>query len=148
MFMEINMDKMEFILKVFSIFPDIPLSHFQVQKLFFLIEKRLYDKYGNKVKYFNFEPYYYGPFDENLTHYLDICTDEGYLLASKNNQINYYRLNKSKTVDVSNFLDSKAREYIKNKLVEFIRNVRFKELCFSIYEEFPEMAKNSIFLRR
>jgi hypothetical protein len=46
--------------------------------------------------------------------------------------------------DNIDFLNSEKKLFIK-QLVDFIKQKTFKELCFAIYDEFPEMKINSIF---
>ena len=62
----------DFVLKVFSLIPDVQLSPIQTQKLFFLIAKRLHEVCGREIRAFNFVPYYYGPFDHSLSHLLRV----------------------------------------------------------------------------
>ena len=152
------MGKDDFVIKTFSLIPEVQLSPIQTQKLFFLIGERLQEVCGPEIKQFDFQPYYYGPFDKDLSRLLrlfvqsnilvpyTISHDECYQLAIC--RVEYYQINKQKIVDTSGFFNEKIRNYIKNQLVEFVRRVSFRDLCFSIHKEFPDMAINSILVER
>jgi hypothetical protein len=142
------MSKSEFVLHIFSLFPDAAISPMQAQNLFFLIEKRLGDRCGEQVKVFNFEPYCYGPFDKDLFQSIKEYSTQGILSSHRINNVVYHKIKRSKVIDTSEFLNPEIRKYIKDELVEFVRRIRFRELCFSIYKEFPDMAKNSILLSK
>lgn len=129
----------EFLLNVLSIVR-VALSPIQIQKLFFLLEKRL----GKEAEYFDFQPYFYGPYDKNLTEILNKAVQNNKLELSNINGVSYYQINKSHVKNTDHFLDDKKKQFI-DTLVNFITHKSFKELCFAIYKEFPDMKKNSVF---
>ncbi len=133
------MEKKDFVLKVLSII-DMPLTPIQIQKMFFLLEKRL----GKEAAFFNFEPYMYGPYDRNLNDIVNEMVKNNEIDVSNINGVNNYQVNKNLNHFNNNFFDEKKAQFIQN-LASFIKQKTFKELCFSIYEEFPEMKVNSVF---
>lgn len=134
-------NKEDFILEVLSLFPNVYFSPVQIQKLFFLIEKKL----SLNEKYFEFIPYHYGPYDKDLKNTLLKLKFEGKLIIDNINNILHYKINDS--VDITkSILDKKQEEYIRH-LGEFIRTISFKDLCMAIYKEYPEMAINSAFFK-
>ena len=133
--------KEELITGVLGLTPDITFSPVQIQKLFFLLEKKL------NLTYFDFKPYHYGPYDKGLTATLDLLSQEGKIHIKNIDGIIHYQASSTNTLNSSDFLDEQKRKFIK-KMTAFIKNLSFKELCMSIYKEYPEMAENSIFFRK
>lgn len=133
------MNTIDFVLKILSLI-DTPLSAIQIQKLFFLLEKRL----GQEATYFKFKPYFYGPYDKNLTDIINEAVKNNKIELSVVNGVDYYKIDKNYIQDTAYFFDTNKREFIKN-LTTFIKQKKFKELCFAIYDEFPEMKVNSVF---
>ncbi len=133
------MNKETFLLKVLSII-NTPLSPIQIQKLFFLLEKRL----PKDAKYFEFKPYFYGPYDKQLTLLLNKLIFNNKIQVLTMNNVDYYQLNKYYFESTADFLDNRKKEFIL-EIIDFIKRKNFKELCFAIYNEFPEMKVNSVF---
>ena len=135
-------EKEKFIVDTFKLFPEDSFSPVQIQKLFFLIQKRLV------YSYFDFQPYHYGPYSFSLNDFLKICSDsyQDPIVKKNINGISHYSVNVL-TVDFSkSFFDQKSSEFIK-QLGKFVKDLSFKDLCMAIYAEFPEMAKNSVFFK-
>ena len=137
------MDKKDFVLNVFSLLPDNHpyLSPIKVQKLFFLIEKRL----GKDGTYFNFQPYLYGPYDSNLKAVITELVKDEKMEIEKHNNLSLYKIVKRANTD--NFLTKAERDYIQCTLIPFVLQKSFRELCFAIYNEFPEMKVNSVLVQ-
>lgn len=137
------MDRKEFVLNVFSLLPaDYPyLSPIKVQKLFFLIEKRL----GQNGTYFNFQPYLYGPYDSELKAVINELVKDEKMEIEKHNNLSLYKI--VKRADTANFLTKAERDYIQCTLIPFVLKKSFRELCFAIYDEFPEMKVNSVLIQ-
>lgn len=128
----------DFVVKVLSLTPNETFSPVQIQKLFFLLEKRL------NVGLFDFKPHHYGPYDRNLTALLTFSEK----IEIKNiNGIEHYQIKQGETVEISNFLTLEQREFVA-KMINFVKSLSFKQLCMAIYKEFPEMAENSIFFKK
>jgi hypothetical protein len=143
--MEDEMNKKDFVWKVFSLIPspDINvLTPIKLQKLFFLIEKRV----GQEASFFNFQPYLYGPYDKDLKDTVDSLVEDGVIGIGNANGVKYYKLNTPANND--DMLDQNKRDFIQNNLFPFVLTKSFKDLCLSIYKEFPEMAKNSVLIQK
>lgn len=134
------MNKDEFIFKVLSLLKNKNFSPVQIQKLFFLLEKRL------DVRYFDFKPCNYGPYSLRLQNFLDTASSFGKIELQNINGIDHYKISQDNTQDTGDFFDDKKRNLIV-QLGDFVKSLSFKELCISIYKEFPEMAENSIFFK-
>lgn len=134
--------KEEIILNVLSLVPDNSFSPVQIQKLFFLLEKRL------QLNCFNFIPYHYGPYDRSLTDALTaLAVFSGKIEIKNIDGVKHYQISSSSYNDISNFFDDSKRKFIR-EMVSFIKKLSFKQLCMAIYKEFPEMAQNSVFFKR
>jgi len=133
-----NNNSEDFIVNVLSLAPDKSLSPVQIQKLFFLLEKRL------GKKYFDFKPHHYGPYDRCLTTILDFSDKIEFLNI---NGVTHYKIKEDSIVrDNSAFNESQKKFII--EMISFVKSLSFKELCMSIYKEFPDMAVNSVFFKK
>ncbi len=138
------MSKEDFILKILSLASDVSFSPVQIQKLFFLVEKRI----GYEAKHFNFTPYHYGPYDEELTILIKQLVSDGKITSSIIDGIIHYSISTGFQNNIDDFLDESKRSFISQKLIPFIKSKSFLELCYSIYKEFPEMAKRSVLIKK
>ena len=138
------MSKEDFILKILSLASDVSFSPVQIQKLFFLVEKRI----GYEAKYFKFTPYHYGPYDEELTILIKQLVSDGKITSSIIDGIVHYSIDTGFQNNIDDFLDESKRSFISQKLIPFIKSKSFLELCYSIYKEFPEMAKRSVLIKK
>jgi uncharacterized protein len=119
----------------------------QMQKLLFLIDKKIPQHVGGP--HFQFEPYDYGPFDARVYHSLDNLAIQGLveILTQPNLRWKKYKASESglelgRTLLSS--LDPPVQAYIKS-LSSFVRRLSFAELVSSIYREYPEMREKSVF---
>ena len=99
--------------------------------------------------HFDFKPYDYGPFDPDVYREIEKLGVEGLAEVSLSQQ-NYrtYRLTdeglNQGASDLRILADS-TRTYIV-ELVKWILPLGFREVVSSIYEAYPEMKENSVFL--
>ena len=123
------------------------LTPVQLQKTLFLLGKKMPDQVG--TEFYDFKPYHYGPFDRA------VYTDAEKLAATGRIEIeqregenfNRYIITRDGEVDVSR-LAYEAKdvfEYLKDKLLPWIRSQTFQSLVSAIYAEYPEMRKHSVF---
>ena len=141
------MDKKEVILAVLAAADGAIHTPVQVQKILFLIDKKISNLIGGP--YFNFTPYAYGPFDVEIYHLLENLAQEENVEIISNPNLRWakYRLTikgQKKGEEILNAMEAKVADYIK-KLSSFIRSLSFAELISVIYNEFPEMKVNSVF---
>lgn len=143
------MDKKEVILAVLATSDGAIHTPVQVQKLLFLIDKKIPNLISGP--YFNFAPYAYGPFDVEIYNILEELGQEGEVEIIRNHSLKWakYRLTikgQKKGEELLAAMDPKASEYIR-ELSVFVRGLSFAELISVIYQEYPEMKKNSVFER-
>ena len=143
------MDRRSFMMAAMSACEAEPFSPVQVQKLFFILDRKIADQ-TNDGPYFQFEPYAYGPFDAQVYRELEDMEEDGLILIENSDMLTprSYRLTvKGYNLGRSMF-DSMAehhRHYIV-KLVTFIHEVSFATLVSAVYKAYPEMKVNSIFV--
>ena len=138
-------DKKAFILKILSLIDGYELSPIQLQKFFFLLEKRI----GDEANLFNFEPYYYGPYSQELKDMVSELEKNGYIQSNNINGIQHCSIARPVSKqELESFLSEEKKSFISTKLIDFVTKKKFRDLCFSIYKEFPEMAKRSVLLKK
>src|ERR1700722_3405626 len=94
-----ELSREDFILNVLSLSPNESFSPVQIQKLFFLLEKRL------NLNYFSFIPYHYGPYDKELTNTLRCLSLFGDRIEVVTvNGITHYQINNRHKLDADHFL--------------------------------------------
>jgi len=141
------MNRNDFVLAVFASSNNAIYSPVQIQKLFFLIEKKIPEISENN--YFNFTPYNYGPFDPNIYDVISelISTEDLEMIIDINSKIIKYNTTKKGQIRGEHILHSLG-EKVADKiriLSEFVRKLSFSELVSAIYKEYPDMKKYSIF---
>jgi uncharacterized protein YwgA len=123
------------------------LSPVQVQKLFFLIDKKLSGSLGGQL--FKFEPYDYGPFDANVYVELEALKQQGLVEidgSSAQPQRRYSLTEEGQAIgaELLGQQDQQVRESFK-LLCDFVRKLGFRELVSAIYKSYPDMKVNSVF---
>ena len=141
---EPQLDRDQLILAAMSAAGSRSLSPVQVQKLFFILDREVFDD-----SYFQFQPYNYGPFDAQVYRDLDDLREHG--LAAIGSESTYgpraYRLTDDGLEKGREFqaeLSEPLQDYIQG-LVNWLLPLSFKEIISYIYERYPEMAENSVF---
>jgi len=118
----------------------------QIQKLLFLIDKSVSTMVQGP--HFNFKPYDYGPFDQNVYTVLEGLCQEGSVEIIESGQTwKKYRLtpNGQKIGDNAlNSIESKGQEFIR-EISKFVLSLSFPQLVSAIYKAYPEMKQNSVF---
>lgn len=144
---KIELSREDIILAVLSTVENFAYSPVQIQKLFFLIDKKVADKLGGP--FFNFIAYNYGPFDQSIYDDLSKLAMKGYVevLMSGLNQWRQYKLTtkgQEKGTNILQRLDEKLNKAIFS-LASFVTSLSFAELVSAVYQAYPEMKVNSIF---
>jgi hypothetical protein len=119
----------------------------QIQKLLFLIDKKLAAQVGGP--HFDFVPYDYGPFDSSIYTCLDrlAARDLVEVISEPNLRWKKYRLRQEGLQRGANVLSSlhpSVQAYLRD-LAGFVRRLSFAQLVASIYRAYPEMKVNSVF---
>ncbi len=119
-------------------------SPVQVQKLFFLVDKKIGASIGGP--FFDFTAYNYGPFDTEVYSTLEILA-ENKLVSIVRGWVRSYMLTPEgvkKGKEILNGMEPKFREYLAT-LSDYVTSLGFAELVTAIYNEYPEMKVNSVF---
>lgn len=141
------MIRKDFVLACLSLGNAIQYSPVQLQKLFFLLDRNL----GASIEgpHFNFEPYMYGPFDKEVYGELDRLAEEGMVTKVSVGKWREFVLTqtgmRTGQAIAQNFSPG-AQAYIQ-KAIHFVTTLSFRELVSAIYETYPDMRRNSVFLR-
>lgn len=120
----------------------------QLQKAVFLLSKNAPDLI-DEGDGFRFAPYDYGPFDKRVYDAADHLASEG--LCSINRSYNGFRTyaatesGRETGRAILDVLPEEKRKYIVD-VSKWVRSLGFAQLVKSIYEAYPEMRKNSIFI--
>src|ERR1041385_3003566 len=121
------------------------LSPLQLQKILFLMSKRLPDEVGKN--FYHFVPYNYGPFDPEIYDDVRSLVIDG--LAERvqyagRNWTAYAITNKGHEIASQLETSERASQYI-TRIVQWVMRLTFTQLLASIYKEFPEFKVNSVF---
>lgn len=131
-----------------ALFPPggVPHTPAQVQKLLFLLDRNPADLLGGTK--FNFQPYHYGPYDQDVYSTLADLADQGLVEITQNRGgWHDYRLTPDGQTRASQLMagvDERARSYIE-RLSAFVRSLSFPDLVAAIYKAYPEMRARSVF---
>ena len=140
------MERKDMVLAALAAGDGASLSPVQVQKLFFLIDKKLSSELNGP--HFGFTPYHYGPFDKAVYGTLEALEELGYveILRSSGGQRNYMPTDKGMELGRQRLgqLPDTTVSYLR-QLVHFVRSLTFVQLVSAIYAAYPEMRVNSIF---
>jgi uncharacterized protein len=122
-------------------------SPVQMQKLLFLIDKRISKSMGGA--HFNFQPYHYGPYDPAIFSLLEVLEAKGLVTIHRQPDRRWksYQLTSAgqATGDkLLNDLGVKIGDYVRS-LSSYVRSRTFAELVSAIYDAYPDMKANSVF---
>ncbi|MDE0384397.1 MAG: hypothetical protein OXI22_10975 [Defluviicoccus sp.] len=141
------MERDDFVLAAMAAIPGQAFSPVQVQKFFFLLDKKVSGFVGGP--HFDFIPYDYGPFDKDVYRSLEILATNGLvrvLPANPARSREYMVTNEGLRVGATHLdtLDEAVQGYIR-RLAEWVLSLSFSQLVSAIYKEFPDMRENSVF---
>lgn len=142
-----NIDKRGLLLLVLAS-SDRHFTPVQLQKTLFLIDERGSGLVGGKK--FNFEPYDYGPFDQEVYRVAEQLQREGLIEIDNSHSTTPSRryaltaIGRRRAQDVRDIASSRAVEYIRT-VVTWVQSLSFADLVSAIYKEFPAMRSNSVF---
>jgi uncharacterized protein YwgA len=140
----VSEDKEKFLLNVMGLLPYHVFSHVEIQKLVFLVQKRL------DLNYFDFKADIYGPTDKEIYNVLEKMIKEGKALRWYDTDwrgipsLQHFQVSYKHIPNTDEFLNEKKRDLIK-KLILFVKETEFRELILSIFKEWPEMSVNCVF---
>lgn len=141
------MEKKSITLLVIESATDNGLSPIQLQKSLFIIgQSQLPDLPGD---FYNFQPYNYGPFCEEVYQDADALAEEGlvfHLPISGQSWCKYVITPKghNKAEEIKKSINGKLGKYIQ-ETVGWVSSLKFDELLRAIYAKYPDYSINSVF---
>jgi uncharacterized protein len=134
-------------LAVLAAGPHVWFAPVQIQKLLFLVDRRIPTLIDGP--FFKFVPYHYGPFDKRIYVLLEELEAEGYVKIQNdpNFRRNSYALTEAgreKGKDHLNTFPPDAVDFVKNTIT-FVLKTSFAQLVSAIYRAYPDMKVNSVF---
>jgi hypothetical protein len=120
-----------------------PLTPVQVQKTFFILDKKVGQQLGGP--HFDFQPYNYGPFDPTVYHELENLAARGLAFVDGPGTSRRYGVTPGgMQVGLNLLARLDAADYFL-KITDFVRSMSFAQLVSAVYAEWPEMKAKSIF---
>lgn len=141
------MDRRDFVLSVLAASDGAEHTPVQVQKLFFLLDKRVAGQIGGP--HFDFKAFDYGPFDPQVYKELEGLQSAGLVEIKRDPNTGW----KTYLVTISGLrqgtehlrkLAPEIIDYIRD-LSKWVRSLSFAGLVSAIYRAYPEMKANSVF---
>jgi hypothetical protein len=141
------MDRRELILAALAASGGAVHSPTQVQKLLFLLDKKIAAHTGGP--HFNFTPRDYGPFDESIPDELNKLEADRFVEINRVPQWSSksYRCTPAGRIQGEKLLerlDTSVASYTR-RLSEWVMSLSPGELLAAVYREYPEMQVNSVF---
>jgi uncharacterized protein len=141
------MNKTDLILMALAASKGVTHTPVQVQKLLFLLDKKLSGALDGP--HFKFEPYDYGPFDKSVYTSLEDLGRKGLVEVLSNEKLRWrkFRLTpegQTQGETVLAGLTTPVKDYV-IELSKFVTRCSFSDLVSAIYKEFPAMRANSVF---
>jgi uncharacterized protein len=142
------MTRSEMLLAILAASGGSPYTPVQIQKAAFLVTRNL-PNLVNEGPVYEFTPYDYGPFDQNVYADAEIMQHEGRVEIIRQEGARWNRYAASDLgvhhgQQILNVLRERERNYIVS-LSRWIRAQTFEQLVKAIYAQYPEMRTNSIF---
>ncbi|HZV12518.1 MAG TPA: hypothetical protein VFA55_04840 [Candidatus Kapabacteria bacterium] len=128
------------------------LDPIRIMKGIFVISKKAASDVLTKIDRYEFVPYMYGPFSQEIYDNLGVLTNVGMVAPVTKlwQSWQYYELTpkgKEAAKLVLNEYDSGLRKFI-GEVCAFVQNNTFATLLSKIYEEFPKYAVKSVFNKK
>jgi hypothetical protein len=139
--------KIDMILAALAAGDGATYSPVQIQKLLFLVDKKI--PWAFDGPHFNFVPYEYGPFDVCIYSNLAALSIGGFVEIVREPELRWHRYRLTpkgliKGHEILGKLEEPARKFI-YELNKFVLGLSFGELIASIYKAYPDMRVNSVF---
>lgn len=140
-------DRHDWLLQALARQRDGRLTPVQVQKIMFLMKMEAGRKVGRK--FYDFEPYNYGPFCADIYRDLEMLRDKEWLVIEKQGRSwNAYTITdqgRRAARAASKGLDDTALDYL-GKVTDWVTSLSFVDLLRAIYAKYPKFKKNSVFV--
>jgi hypothetical protein len=137
----------DLVLAVLSTSEGAPWTPVQLQKIFFLLDKKIPHEFGGPL--WAFAAYDYGPFDAGIYRTVEGLQQHELALVDGGsfNTMRTFRLTSSGQAQGARSLEDlsvAAQAYIR-RLSAWVRSLSFTQLVSAVYKEFPDMRENSVF---
>ena len=123
------------------------LSPVQLQKSLFLIGQELQKTVGDS--FYSFIPYNYGPFSLDVYHDADVLATRGLVNITQRTGQNWncYTITDTGREQAKQVKDSAPPDGVSylQAVVEWAKGLTFQQLVRSIYKQYPNFQKNSVF---
>lgn len=120
-----------------------PLSPVQLQKLFFILDRKAAASVGGP--HFQFEPYNYGPFDPAVYTEVETLAAQGAAFINGLGGGRRYGITANGLHEgEAKLKELPAADYVR-RVGEYVTSMTFAQLVSAVYTEFPEMKAKSIF---
>jgi len=142
-----ELSRQEYVLAALASAGDASFEPVHVQKLFFLLDERIGPRLGGK--YFDFQPYDYGPFDRDVYDELSILRAEGCVLVDQDwRGLRRYHLTPDGAQRGRAHLQSLPHDVQAevSKYSAWVVEQSFTSLVSAVYKAFPAMRANSVFV--
>ena len=140
------MDRTEYVLAVMASSEGEALNAVQVQKLFFILDRKIPEQIGGAR--FDFSPDCYGPYDADVYREFETLQERGLaLVIGKGLECKAWRLTvkgHALALRLQQQLPRPARDYVR-RLSEWLRPLSFQQVVSAVYRTFPDMAVNGAF---
>jgi uncharacterized protein len=142
------MTRREVLLAILAASQGRPYTPVQIQKATFLVTRNFTDLV-NAGQSFDFVPYDYGPFDQNVYSEAEALWRGGEVEITRREGANWNQYAASDSgIERGNHIlhgmQERQREYI-TRVSRWVRALSFEDLVRSIYVQYPEMRANSVF---
>jgi uncharacterized protein len=141
------MQRSDLVLAVLSTSGGEAWTPVQVQKVFFLLDRKIPSGIGGPK--WDFAAYDYGPFDSDVYREIEALEKDGLAVVeglrfSKGRTFRLTSQGQDRGKTMLGQLPGNVSDYIA-RLSSWLRGLSFQELVSAVYREFPEMKKNSVF---
>jgi uncharacterized protein YwgA len=125
------------------------LQPVQLQKVLFLLDKKLAPGQKLVERIYAFEPYDYGPFDSTVYSDAEAFAEQGLMQIQRQPGQTYRRYaatdaGSARAQQIAQQLSPPVVGYAQ-QVVTWVRTLSFNQLVSAIYTEYPEMKANSVF---
>jgi hypothetical protein len=140
------MKREDWLLLALACADDSGLSPVQLQKVLFVLGREMPNIAGDR--YYEFNPYHYGPFDANVYRDATWLSVQGLVSVSTDESaLRHYsitHLGQARASKLRGGATAAALDYL-TRVVAWAQGLSFSQLVKSIYAHYPETSVNSVF---
>jgi hypothetical protein len=127
-----------------------PLQPVHLQKALFLLGENLTNAQRKTVEFYEFQPYDFGPFAQQIYADADDLEAEGLILITRTRTRAYREYvatvaGLKRAEDLRSQLAEPVRDYL-DRVVAWVRRLSFDQLVRWVYRKYPDMRVNSVFV--